>query len=80
MNITANHYELLAINTPIQSKYGRHRFAQGDNICLDDKGEINLEAEYSSHKIIGLYSTIGSTNTVLILTDVITNEPLIIRL
>ena len=78
--MTQNTYELLAVNMPITSKYGRHRFAQNDKLCIDDKGDINLKAEYASHLIIGIYSTIASTEAVLILVDVITNEPLIFAL
>lgn len=79
-NYSLDMYELFAINMPIDSKYGRQRFAQYDKICIDDKGDINLKAEYASHLIIGVYSTIASTDCVLILVDVITNEPLIFEL
>lgn len=73
-----NDFELLAVNTPIDSPYGRHRFAREESIAIDDNGNIDINAEYSTHKIIGVYSSITSTGAVLILTDVITNEPKIV--
>lgn len=76
MNIVENTYELLAISVPVTSKYGRYRFALDNYVAIDDKGEIDVKSDSATHKIVGIYSTIGSENAVLILVDVITKEPL----
>ncbi len=76
MNVIVNTYELLAVSVPVTSKYGRYRFALNNFVAIDDNGEIDVKSDSATHKIVGIYSTIASENVVLILVDVITNEPL----
>lgn len=51
-----------------------HLFKQDDPIAVDDNGEVDLKAEFATHKIIGIYSTISCERCKLVLLDVITNE------
>lgn len=57
---------------------GSVRVPTGSLVQIKDEqvvADADLEGDYATHKIIGIYSTIGSTRLVLICLDVITNEP-----
>ena len=53
---------------------GSMRLPVGSMVCLDEDNKI-IDAEYATHKVVAIYSTIGSEKIELILADVITNEP-----
>ena len=51
-----------------------HIFRVDDLIGVTENGEINLMMDHATHKIIGLYSTIGCEVMEFVLLDLITNE------
>ena len=57
-----------------------HVFRPDDLIAINDNGEIDLEVDTATHKILSIYSTINCDVCDLVLLDVITNEPLIFKL
>jgi hypothetical protein len=69
--------ELTAIwlKTPVN---GTRRIAAGDHICIDNGWLIT--ADYATHKIIGCYGDIFSSFLHIMVIDIITNEPEILKL
>ncbi len=57
-----------------------HVFRPDDLIGVDDNGHINLMADSATHKIIGLYGTIGCEEMEFVLLDLITNELFTLKL
>lgn len=69
--------ELAAIWMP--ENQGQKRFAPGDLIAYDFVG-IRMEEDFATHKIIGCYGDISSTHLEMMAVDIITNEPIIIKI
>ncbi len=57
-----------------------HVFRTDDLIGVDDNGHINLMMNHATHKIIGLYGTIGCEQMEFVLLDIITNELFTLKL
>ena len=57
---------------------GSMRVEVGSMVAIED--DKLVDADHATHKLIGVYSTIGSEKIELILTDVITNEPKVLVL
>ena len=57
-----------------------HIFRPDDLIGVDDNGHINLMMDHATHKIIGLYATIGCEEMEFVLLDLITNELFTLKL
>ena len=70
-------YECSAVWLPYKVN-GSYRVAVGSMVAIED--DKLTDADHASHKLIGIYSTIGSERVELILTDVITQEPLVLKL
>ena len=58
---------------------GSKRLPVDSNIALSEDDKI-VNASYATHKIIAIYSTIGSERIELILTDVLSQEPKVITI
>lgn len=57
---------------------GTRRLAEGDHVCIEDGWLVS--GTHATHKVIGCYGNMASSRLEMMVTDVITNEPKILKL
>lgn len=57
---------------------GTRRITAGDHIAISSG--LLVSADHATHKIVGCYGDLANTQLEIMVTDVITNEPSILKL